>query len=140
MLKRVETVSGSRGSDGGGGAVEVEVTDDGKAPGIPADVDVDPDSGTTPRVGCPNPRSPSAPRKRNPPQCVLRRVLQRVVPAGHREWTEGHDLQERESKRSTQHLGKNLSLGEIVVSSKLAILHAETLAPEGKMLNRRLLS
>jgi hypothetical protein len=39
----VDTLSGSRARDGGGGAVEVEVTDDGKEPGtgIPADVDVD---------------------------------------------------------------------------------------------------
>jgi hypothetical protein len=36
-------LSGSRVRDGGGGAVEVEATDDGKAPGIPADVDVDAD-------------------------------------------------------------------------------------------------
>ena len=37
-------------------------------------------------------------------------------------------------------LGENLSLGRIVVSSKLAILHTETFAPEGKMSNRSLLS
>jgi hypothetical protein len=62
---------------------------------------------------------------------------------------EGHDWQRvvmRENeKMQKEHapsidLGENLSLGGIVVSSKLAILHAETLAPEGKMSNRRLLS
>jgi hypothetical protein len=37
-------------------------------------------------------------------------------------------------------LGENLSFGGIIVSSKLAILHTETIAPEGKMSNRGLLS
>ena len=37
-------------------------------------------------------------------------------------------------------LGENLSLGGVIVSSKLAILYTETLAPEGKMSNRGLLS
>jgi hypothetical protein len=56
----VDTLSGSRVRDGGGGAVEVEVTDDGKVPGIPADVDVDADSdsGTTPPSRLPGPAKP----------------------------------------------------------------------------------
>jgi hypothetical protein len=43
-LNWVGTLSRSRVRDGGGGAVEVEVTDEGKEPGIPADMDVDMDS------------------------------------------------------------------------------------------------
>ena len=56
----MDTLSGSRVRDGGGGAVEVEVTNDGKAPGIPADVDVgaDSDSGTTPPIRLPEPAKP----------------------------------------------------------------------------------
>jgi hypothetical protein len=56
----VDTFSGSRVRDDGGGAVEVEVTDDGKPPGIPADVDVgaDSDSGTTPPSRLPEPAKP----------------------------------------------------------------------------------
>jgi hypothetical protein len=51
---------------------------------------------------------------------------------------------EREKNSKKEHvpsvdLGENLSLGGIVVSSKLAILHTETIAPEGKMSNRGLL-
>lgn len=54
----MDTLSGSRVRDGGGGAVEVEVTDDGKVPGIPADVDVDTDSATTPPSRLPEPPNP----------------------------------------------------------------------------------
>jgi hypothetical protein len=58
----VDTVSGSRVRDGGGGTVDVdvEVINDGKAPGIPADVDVgaDSDSGTTPPSRLPEPAKP----------------------------------------------------------------------------------
>jgi hypothetical protein len=51
----------------------------------------------------------------------------------------GEKNREKEHAPSVD-LGENLSLGGIVVSSKLAILHTETIAPEGKMSNRGLLS
>jgi hypothetical protein len=53
----MDILSRSRVRDDGGGAVEVEVTKDGKAPGIPINVpvDVDADSGTTPPCRLPNP-------------------------------------------------------------------------------------
>lgn len=62
---------------------------------------------------------------------------------------EGHDWQrvvmgEREDSKKENvpsvDLGENLSLGGIIVSSKLSILHTETFAPEGKMSNRGFLT
>lgn len=43
----MDMLSRSRVLDDGGGAVEVEVTDNGKAPGIPANVSVDVDATQT---------------------------------------------------------------------------------------------
>jgi hypothetical protein len=63
----------------------------------------------------------------------------------------GHDEKKEQQKRSKIRnnkkksvpgvdLGKNLSLIGIVVTSEVAILHAETIAPEGKTSYRGLLS
>jgi len=57
---------------------------------------------------------------------------------GRRKGRENKNKNKKEHVPSVD-LGENLSLGGIVVSSKLAILHTETIAPEGKMSNRGLL-
>ena len=57
----MDTPSGSRVRDTAcGGAAEIEVPNDGKAPGIPADADADADSesGTTPPSRLPGPAKP----------------------------------------------------------------------------------